>query len=203
VVYRAFGGLDAIAQAAGRCNREGRLSGKGLVRIFVAPSKPPQGTPRAAAQVAEGMLAEHPGLDPLRPDIFERYFRQLYFTRNCDAQGIQADRCAFKFRTVAQKFRMIEDDGSEPIVVPYGDASERLNRLRHLGPSRDRLRAIQRFVVSLYPQQVEALENAVALETIGGTLKALLPTHAHLYDETFGLILEGPLAANPNSLIVS
>jgi CRISPR-associated endonuclease/helicase Cas3 len=203
VVYRAFGGLDSVAQAAGRCNREGRLPVKGLVQIFVAPTSPPQGTPRIAAQVTEGMLAERPNLDPLRPDVFEHYFRQLYFIRNCDAQGIQADRRTFKFKTVAEKFRMIEDDGSEPVLVPFGDASHRLDELRRFGPSRDRLRAIQPFIVTLYPQQIQALERAGALETIGDTVKALLPTHAHLYDATFGLVLEGSLAANPESLVVS
>ena len=128
---------------------------------------------------------------------------QLYFMRNCDAPGIQADRCAFKFKTVAGKFRMIEDDGSEPVLVPFGDASQRLDELRRFGPSRDRLRAIQPFVVTLYPQQLQALQQAGALETIGDTVKALLHTRAHLYDATFGLVLEGPLAADPGSLVVS
>jgi CRISPR-associated endonuclease/helicase Cas3 len=142
-------------------------------------------------------------LDPLRPDIFERYFRQLYFIRQRDTQGIQADRCAFKFKTVAEKFRMIEDDGSEPVLVPFGDSSQQLDALRRFGPSRDRLRAIQPFLVALYPQQIQALERVGALETIGDIVRTLLPTHAYLYDATFGLVLEGPLAANPSSLIVS
>jgi CRISPR-associated endonuclease/helicase Cas3 len=203
VVYRAFGGLDSIAQAAGRCNREGTLPGNGLVQIFVAPTSPPQGTPRIAAQVTQGMLAERPNLDPLRPDVFERYFRQLYFIRSRDAQGIQADRRALKFKTVAEKFRMIEDDGSEPVLVPFEDASQRLDELRRFGLSRDRLRAIQPFLVTLYPQQIQVLERAGALETIGDTVRAVLPAHAYLYDATFGLVLEGSLAADPSSLIVS
>jgi hypothetical protein len=147
------------------------------------------------------MLAERPNLDPLRPDVFERYFRQLYFIRSRDAQGIQADRQAFKFKTVAEKFRMIEDDGSEPVLVPFEDASQRLDALRRFGLSRDRLRAIQPFLVTLYPQQIQVLEQAGALETIGDTVKAVHPAHAYLYDATFGLVLEGSLAADPSSLL--
>jgi len=38
VVYRAMAGLDSIAQAAGRCNREG-LRAKGKVFVFTPPSE--------------------------------------------------------------------------------------------------------------------------------------------------------------------
>jgi CRISPR-associated endonuclease/helicase Cas3 len=204
VVYRAFGGLDAIAQAAGRCNREGKLPNPGQVHIFVAPTDPPRGTPRAAAQVAAIMLAEEPALDPLRPDIFERYFRELYFVQpQQDASGIQADRAAWKFKSVAENFHLIEDDGSQPIVVPYDETiGDRLEALRRFGPSRERLRALQPYLVSVYPREKDALEQIGALDTIADTVQALNPMHAHLYDSRFGLVLEGPLAAAPSGLVI-
>jgi CRISPR-associated endonuclease/helicase Cas3 len=203
VVYRAFAGFDSVAQAAGRCNREGRLAGRGEVRVFVAPTSPPRGTPADGATVARTMLRADPALDTSSPEVFDGYFRQLYSGRNLDAHGIQRERAAWKFRTVAEIFAMIEDDGSEPIVVPYGDAPERVEGLRRLGPSRQRLRALQPYVVTLYPAQFEVLMQAGALELAGDTVHVLSRMHQHLYDERFGLVLEGPLAADPGALVLS
>ena len=50
VVFRALAGLDSIAQAAGRCNREGRLQ-QGIVYVFTPPSKIPAGHLRQAAEI--------------------------------------------------------------------------------------------------------------------------------------------------------
>ncbi|HZK19892.1 MAG TPA: CRISPR-associated endonuclease Cas3'', partial [Treponemataceae bacterium] len=53
VVYRAMAGLDSIAQAAGRCNREGLLKNAvGKVVVFVPPRKAPVGMLRKASETA-------------------------------------------------------------------------------------------------------------------------------------------------------
>ncbi len=201
VVFRAFGGLDSIAQAAGRCNREGRLAGRGEVRVFVAPTKPPRGTPQKAAAVADSLLAGDPKLDPLDPAVYDRYFRDVYAVHATDPTGVQAMRQQWQFRTLGESFSMIEDDGSEAVVVPYGDAASRLRGLERDGPNRDRLRALQPFVVTLHPQQVRALEEAGVLRRVADAVLAIGPMHTHLYDnDRLGLILGGSFAINPNNL---
>jgi CRISPR-associated endonuclease/helicase Cas3 len=202
-VYRALGGFDSIAQAAGRCNREGLLpDGQlGRVIVFTAPTKPPPGTPQQGLDVARAMLANDPGLDALDPKLFDQYFRRLYFGRQLDAGSVQSLRAALRFKSVAEAFQVIADAGGVAVIVPYGDAPTRLEELRRDGPSRERLRALQPFAVTLYKQQVETLQKAGAIETIADTVLAVnATTHKNLYDPQFGLVLTGPLAADAEAL---
>jgi CRISPR-associated endonuclease/helicase Cas3 len=201
VVYRAAGGLDAIAQAAGRCNREGSMA-CGQVHVFVAPTQPPPGTPRLGLAVTRAMIGAEPSLDPLDPARFDRFFREVYFLHSDhDEKGVQELREGWKFQSVAEAFEMIDDDG-EAIVVPYGEAISRLAEVRNFGPSRDRLRALQPYVVNLYAIQSKALEEAGAVETVGDCVRAILmPGYQSLYSDRFGLMLGGPIQADPGSLI--
>ncbi len=76
VVYRALAGLDSIAQAAGRCNREGKL-GRGQVIVFVPPQPAPPGPLRRAADTTVSLLTGHTG-HPLTRDLFRSYFQHFY-----------------------------------------------------------------------------------------------------------------------------
>ncbi len=81
VVYRALSGLDSIAQAAGRCNREGSLAGKGRVVVFVPPSKSPPGILRKASETTVSMLKTG-DIDPLGYCAFGKFFSELYWKVN-------------------------------------------------------------------------------------------------------------------------
>ncbi len=136
VVYRAEAGFDSIAQAAGRCNREGLLP-LGVTYVFEGEEEPPQGLLRAAAQVRKELFSRFP--DPLAPEAIEEYFRLFYWSQKSnwdkhkvmekmtfdDARG----RAHLQFREVANAFQMIRDD-QLPILVPYDpraiDLSDRL-----------------------------------------------------------------------------
>ena len=96
IVYRALAGLDSLAQAAGRCNREGRLE-RGELRVFVAETSPPPGVPRTGLAITEGMLRAQPALDLSSSEPHRMYFEHLYNAKDTDAKAIQPARAALMF----------------------------------------------------------------------------------------------------------
>jgi CRISPR-associated endonuclease/helicase Cas3 len=122
VVFRAEAGFDAIAQAAGRCNREGLLA-LGITYVFESEEKPPAGLLRSAADAGRELLPSHP--NPLDPAAIEAYFRLLYWSqkRNWDKHEVmekmkfQNGRALLQFREVADAFRMIHDE-QLPVLIP-------------------------------------------------------------------------------------
>jgi len=213
VLYRALAGLDSVVQAAGRCNREGRLD-EGRVTVFRAPTQPPRGTLRHGLSVTETMLRQTGvTLDPTDPGVFEDYFRRLYLCEDQDAKGLLADLAGFNFATAARKFRIIEDGFARPVVVPYGEAMDRVAVLRQALEARDgraarrALRALQPYTVTVYDSDYgesdyKRLYGTGALESVGDLVDVLAEPFHHLYDaETFGLVLDDPLEPNPESMI--
>ena len=201
-VYRAMGGLDSIVQGAGRCNREGAARAGQMV-VFRAPTAPPGDTLRQALETTETMLREAGGeIDLTAPEIFETYFRKLYFKKNLDEKAIQAKRQELQFQQVAGAFRLIEDGYSHPIVVPYPGFRRPMSALRRDGPSRKTLRGLQRFLVNIYDRDVERLRSAAALELVHDTVLVLAEPFHHLHDREFGLVVGDNLNADTEKLVV-
>lgn len=202
VVYRALAGLDAIAQAAGRCNREG-LRARGELRVFVPPTEPPEGVPRTGRDVTRMMRRSRGALDPFDPEAQREFFVQLYERTDLRrGNAIQELRAALRFREVASAFRLIEDDWSAPLVIGHGDGAERLDALRHGGPSRERLRALQRFTVNVPRRLLVTWVASGAVSTVAETVHALEGPALEAYDERVGLVAERMGMLDPAVLIV-
>ncbi len=82
--FRAFGPLEAVAQAAGRCNREGRLSSVGRVTVFDPVEaggwrrRYPSFAYYQAAEVTRTLLTVRGDIDINDPEVFRDYYRRLY-----------------------------------------------------------------------------------------------------------------------------
>lgn len=204
VVYRAAAGIDSIAQAAGRCNRENRQK-EGHVYVF---------DPEAHGMPQRGRFAEVAGLtrstmrrlqrfdgDLLSLAAIEDYFKQLLATErdNLDAEGIiQAinggrEEKAFPFATIAAKFQFI-DSPTVAVVVPYNDNDDAkdhdkvwrlMEKAEHHPYPASMARSLQPYVVQIYQHELAALEKAGAIRTVGDFMKFL--TDRSFYDAEFGL----------------
>ena len=196
VVYRALAGLDSIAQAAGRCNREGHLS-RGQVIVFVPPKPAPLGHLRRAAETTVSLLSGS-SHHTLTRDLFSRYFEHFYMkapsldkhdiTELLMPQGGNDDPLKVQFRTAAQHFRLIDESGYRSILVRYGESPALIGRLQKEGPERWLMRKLQRYTVSLPEWQFQKLlVNGDVLEVYPGMFAQ---TADVLYHPQLGVLLD-------------
>jgi CRISPR-associated endonuclease/helicase Cas3 len=210
VVYRALAGLDSIAQAAGRCNREGLLDGMGEVVVFVPPDtrlpKPMRDAVGACISALHGA-----GTDPLERKRFEPYFRDLYRTAELDKHGIadllkpDGQSLAVSFRTAADRFRLIDDADQACVVVSYrrdtGDDTidKHLATLAKQGPERWLMRALQRYTVNIHQREADRLLRSGALALAMPGLHVLRADS--LYHPVLGLLQEEHDVFNPSGYV--
>jgi CRISPR-associated endonuclease/helicase Cas3 len=210
VVCRALGGLDAIAQAAGRCNREGRLGpGGGRVEVFVRPLPAVLAALVRAAQATRAVLgdARPPSLPP---DLFRAYFRHWYAQFDPDEKKIlpmlaPSRDFDLKLASAASAYRLVDDKDQVSVVVPYMAAEgpdERVDRAREAlqagRAERWQLRVLQRHVVQARRQAVLAgLARGDFAEPLPGWFVLQDP---HRYDDRLGLLADGAVL-DPQTLV--
>ena len=137
-VMRAESGLDSVAQAAGRCNREGRQTAEGSkVYVFAADEQWKMPSELALQAAAMRAVVRRQKSDLLAPEAIGQYFQELYSSKGAELdskrilQEFSDNGTNFPFQTAAEKFRMIENH-MLPVIVPFDEEAEkRINQLRH------------------------------------------------------------------------
>jgi len=207
VVYRALAGLETLAQAAGRCNRELDGEQPGEFHIFRAPSQPPSNSLRRALAVALKYL--HTPAFELNlnvPGLFLKYFSEVLDPNKVttDSPGIALLEKEMDFPSVEDKFRMIDENG-QTILAPYGDWKQLLKPLRYGGPTRENLRKLQRYFVQLYDREIEQLQRHGLIEPLypgADCAWAVRDGAEYVYSPEFGFGWQGREGVEPERSIV-
>lgn len=133
LILRAAAGIDSVAQAAGRCNREGNLE-RGLVEVFRSEHPAPPAVEQFA-EIGRKVLDEGHD-DPIGQEAVASYFKRLWEAYGAEAldarevgdtvktkgilKAIRAAKGACPYEQVETAFRIIPG-GEHSIIVRDGD----------------------------------------------------------------------------------
>lgn len=197
VLYRALAPLDAIIQAAGRCNRNGKLE-HGCVIIFEPEDAKayPDNWYRNAALIVKEM---QPPFSIHDPTNIREYYRRLF----ADEKGNEALNKAIESRSFAEtakNYQLISNQGAQ-VIVPFPEEQERYDRvaaaIRNDGLTGALLKEAAPITVTCFARELpifaeelpfsETKRQKNSKEPFSSNVYLLLPQNESLYSEQFGL----------------
>lgn len=192
VVYRSLSGIDSIAQAAGRCNREGEVD---LGQVYVFESTEDYGkaimyqsrTAECGRQILESFE------DPLSLQAISRYFELLYDIEKerLDTKDImdnfeeRAKELAFSFQKTAHDYKLIDE--TESLIIPYNEeASNLIESLKYSEYPNSIARKLQKYSISIHNNKLCELTEKGVIININNQFM-VLSCKEGFYDENIGL----------------
>lgn len=218
-VLRAEAGLDSIAQAAGRCNREGLWSAEASEVLVFATENPDWKPPKELELFTSAFrsVARRFPDDLLSLDAVTAYFQELYFLLGdgkLDKESLlallkNAQPDSLPFETLAAKFRVIQTV-MRPVIIPFdwrtGERDAEVDEaLRELEFTVGAARRLQTHLVQVPQQAYDALWKAHAIEPVAPEKygeQFVRLGNPRLYDERFGLHWDDPQFLDSERLVV-
>ena len=202
VVYRALAGVDSINQAAGRCNREGKLP-CGNVYIFTPEQKySGAGYVKQTAEISHTIQTD----DYLSLDTIAKYFSKLFDIRKEQLdnkgvlglcrQGITTSETAFPFADISDKFKLISDSGCA-VIIPFDDEAkhylyeaEQLCKKYPPDVIRSFARKFSPYCVNVRKNDLDYLYEKGAVSLLGESF-VVLGNQAQFYAQDTGIHMPG------------
>ncbi len=217
-VIRFLAGLDSIAQAAGRCNRNGNLP---TAEVFVVNPQEEQidmlEDIKIGRDTALRIFSEEKDINLLDPEVMSRYFGYYFYDRadvmsyplNEKQAGRQDTLLSLlgdnqlnigrteplqlrqSFKAAGRAFKAI-DAPTQAVIVPYGEGKEIIADLcADYEPSKayDLLKQAQQYSVNVFPNVWRKLKEAQAVHPVQAGEEIYCLDEQH-YNENFGLSIE-------------
>ena len=189
VVFRQESGLDSILQAAGRCNREGKISiGHTFVFSLSAEKRMLFGAIKDANNARMNLPVNS---DWFAPSVMESYFKQLYSRTNTfdkkDIKHYLYNPNELCFEQASNAFKLIDDD-SVNIVVNWENSMELIEKVANNGLTYSLVRQLAKYTVGIHRPDFDKLVNYGAIDEVIEGLY-VLPDKKY-YDHDTGLRLD-------------
>ncbi len=132
VMYRSLAPMEAIVQAAGRCNRNGKLPHGGRLIVF-EPNEDgrlyPKGNAYEDGATAVKLLQSANGsFDLSDPEQIRNYYKS-FFAKNRDSRQLNDAISEKNYKKVAKEYRLIDNEGKR-IIVPYDGEAELFREIK-------------------------------------------------------------------------
>lgn len=192
-VFRAVAGIDSIAQAAGRCNRNGLSNVYGQVIVFSLPEESCCSFFELASQSAKKLFERFTGR-LTDPECVREYFED-YFWKNSQRMDFDqvledcqlASNGDIQFKDIA-RFELIQT-ATIPIVIALEEEARQLvEELNYIENKRYLFRKLQRYTVQIYPYQLEEIRGWLE----NPTPELWVLRTEELYDQATGLQCSAP-----------
>lgn len=189
IVFRQEAGLDSILQAAGRCNREGKLKmGTTLVFNLQKEHALPRGFITQTNNARVNMGNDY---DWFSPEAMNDYFNQLY-CRIDNFDKAQIKKLLYckelNFETASQQFQLIQDETTSVIINwRKGKTAELLEQVKNKGITYSLMKQLAQYSVNVRNNDMKKLREAGVVDEILENVYVIKDTA--FYDDNVGLII--------------